>query len=1198
MKADLPLDFPTRIKQLRAKYNLTQSQLANLMQVSFASVNRWENGQARPSSLAWQQILRAETLGLAALTPNASQQTTLVREAQAPYGVTQDAVPDTDFSADPEIVRAVAEGERLQYGYLFNPMFATEISMIDPLPHQRIAVYDHMLTQSRLRCLLADDAGAGKTIMSGLYLCEMLARRLIRRILIIPPAGLVGNWERELRTLFNLRFRIVTGSDARTENPFIGLASNHLIVSLDTLAGTRMFSRLKEPGVQPYDLVIFDEAHKLSADRDPDLTIRKTGRYRLAEALAGIDTGDDQWQLPWRCHHLLLLTATPHMGKDFPYYSLWRLLEPEALPTLDAFNAYPADARQRHFIRRTKEEMITLDGTPLYPTRISDTVSYDLTQGAISEQTLYDETTNYIQYVYNRARILNRSAARFAMSIFQRRLASSTYALMQSFKRRLAKLNALIDDIQSGRITIAELNARQSRLEVHDVFAEKTADEEENEAGREENELAEDQATGSIVATSLAELQTERTQVEWLLGLAQQVYDSGEGSKFEKLYDLLRAPEYAGEKFIVFTEHRDTLDFLVQRLEGRGFTDKVASIHGGMDYRQREEQIELFRRPLDQGGAQYLIATDAAGEGINLQFCWLMLNYDIPWNPARLEQRMGRIHRYKQTHDPVIILNLVAAKTREGRVLHVLLDKLERIRRELGSDKVFDVVGRLLQGISLREYMEQAITEEGASAAERTIAGSLTKAQVKAIQEREQRLYGDGGDVRSQLPRLQASIARETYYWLLPGYVRRFIEKATPLLGIGIEGDLNTTFSFKAIVPGALDPLWPLLESYPPQQRDHLTVFKPEEGRPALFMHPGEPVFDLLRGYFCQRYTDAALKGAVFVDPTITQPLLFHLALVTISRKADPSLPVLQHEEIVEQRLVGFKQSESGTIEACPVEYLLLLKGGHGIPAAAIPLVATSVAAREQIKAYATAHTAEALAEQHRQALLQNLAERETFIRNGYSYQEADLAAIRAKLGEKARAGDPRARGELTKIREQQRRLAERREESIAALRREPELIVPDEVTFLAHALIVPSSDPEDRKRYDAAVEAIAVKTAWAHEVAHGAVVRDVSTAALARAAGLPDWPGFDLLSTRPAAEERAIEVKGRATTGDIELTENEWTKACNLRERYWLYVVLDCASDYPRLLRINDPFSKLIIRNKRSVLIDDRDLFDAAETD
>ncbi len=686
-------------------------------------------------------------------------------------------MPPIDFSADPQVVCTVVEGERLTYGHLCNPAFAAEISRIDPLPHQRLAVYDHLLKQTRLRFLLADDAGAGKTIMTGLYIREMLTRRLISRVLIVPPAGLVGNWEHELRTLFNLPFRIVSGSDARVDNPFTGPNSDLVIVSVDTLAAERMFSRLQESDVMPYDLGVFDEAHKLVANREADLRVRRTGRYRLAEALAGIGGEDeDDRQLSWSCHHLLLLTATPHMGKDFPYYCLWKLLEPEALTTIDAFNAYPPDARCRHFIRRTKEELVYLDGRPIYPTRISDTLSYDLTSGAVSEQALYDATTRYISTSYNRARLLNRSAARLAMSVFQRRLASSTYALLRSFERRAAKLARMIEDMRAGRLSQAQLITAQQKLEtLKDALDEKTADEEESLDDQEENERSEEQLLEGVLATTLAELQAEQEQVALLLELARQVYDAGEESKFEKLRDILRDPEYQHEKLIIFTEHRDTLDFLVRRLEGMGFTDQVAQIHGGMDYRQREEQVAAFRRPVAEGGAHYLLATDAAGEGINLQVCWLMVNYDLPWNPARLEQRMGRIHRYGQQHDPVIILNLVAGKTREGRVMQTLLTKLESIRKELSADKVFDVIGRLFEGVSLREYMEQVAASADNREALRRIEGRLTPQQVSAQLARERSLYGEGGAVRSELPRLKADMELETYRKLLPGYVRHFV---------------------------------------------------------------------------------------------------------------------------------------------------------------------------------------------------------------------------------------------------------------------------------------------------------------------------------------------------------------------------------------------------------------------------------------
>ncbi len=1104
-----------------------------------------------------------------------------------------------DFTSDPEVVRLVVEGERLTYGYLFNPAFATEISMIEPLPHQRIAVYDHMMQQPRLRFLLADDAGAGKTIMTGLYIREMLTRRLISRVLIVPPAGLVGNWEHEMHSLFNLPFTIVVGNDARSGNPFTGPQSDLLIVSVDTLRGDSMFSRLQEAEVIPYDLVIFDEAHKLAADREADFRVRKTDRYRLAETLAGIPNEDPRWELSWSCHHLLLLTATPHMGKDFPYYCLWRLLEPDALSTIDAFNAYPMDARRRHFIRRTKEELVYFDERPIYPPRISNTLSYDLSKGEVSEQQLYDATTDYIQTYYNRARLLNRSAARLAMSVFQRRLASSTYALLRSFERRYQKLLKLIDDMRAGRLTPMQLEVFQRKLGmIDDVFEKKTADEEEEATGQEENERVEDQELEGVIATSLAELEVELHIVEGLLQLARQVFEAGEESKFEKLREVLRDPRYQDQKMIIFTEHRDTLEFLVRRLEGLGFTDQVAQIHGGKGYQEREEQVVFFRRPIAQGGAKYLVATDAAGEGINLQICWLMVNYDIPWNPARLEQRMGRIHRFGQKHDSVYIINLVAGKTREGLVMQTLLKKLELIRKELHSDKVFDVIGRLFEGISLREYMERVILADDGSDMQRQIEGTLTKSQVEAIEESERTLFGDGGAVKSELPRLRATIEQETYRKLLPGYVRRFIEKAVPLLDIGIEGNLDTFFSFRPLKPGKLDWLLPVLEIYPPELRTTCTVYVPGNSTQGIFLHPGEPVFDRLRSFVCECFQQQALQGAVFVDPTARRPYLYHLAQMVVSRKADPDLPTYKREEILEYRLVGLKQELDGEVEECPVEQLLLLHGSHDIPAFVHSVVATMDESCDRARAFALANISETLAEHHRQQLRQSLPERQDFIERGFAYQVAELADARRRWTEKASTGDARAKGELTRIKTRQQALKSRKAESLAIINREPELIAPGNVLFLAHAFVIPSSDPVDKMRYDADVEAIAVQRARAFEETLGATVSDVSIPERALAAGLGEWPGFDLLSHRPSGEELAIEVKGRAAIGDVELSENEWIRACNHRERYWLYVVYDCAKSFPMLRRVQDPFGKLIVKTKERVVIDEQAIFAAAEGD
>lgn len=1045
-----------------------------------------------------------------------------------------------DFAASPLAVRAVAEAIRLTFGHMFNPAFATEISAIEPLPHQRIAVYDKMLPQTRLRFLLADDAGAGKTIMSGLYIREMLSRRLINRVLIVPPAGLVGNWQREMAQLFNLPFRVIRGGDARRDNPFAQADSDLVIVSVDTLSSDRMFGRLKESSTLPYDLVIFDEAHKLAANRDADYTVRRTERYKLAEALTGVSSNG--MKLDWSCRHLLLLSATPHMGREYPYYALWRLLEPEILSTPEAFEAYPANERQKHFIRRTKEEMVRFDGTPVYPKRISDTLSYDLTQGEISEQILYDQTTEYIRFYYNRARILNRSAARLAMSVFQRRLASSTYALLQSFERRIEKLDGLIADVEAGKIDLKTSLQKTAKYGLD----EHTADEDENDP----SEIDEETVLRGVVAVSLAELKTERDRVQDLLRLAQQVHEKGDESKLQKLLEVIRDPKYRNEKLIIFTEHRDTLDFLVRRLEGMGFTGEIARLHGGMDYTERDQQVELFKKPLSEGGAKYLVATDAAGEGINLQFCWLMVNYDIPWNPARLEQRMGRIHRYGQQHDPVIIMNLIAGKTREGRVLKTLLDKLKKIREELGSDKVFDVVGRLFEGKSLREYMEEVLTQ-GETAAEKAIEEHVTIEAIAAIQQEERAIYGLGGDVQSMLSEANTERERTEALRLLPGYVRRFVEEAAPLVDVKVEGDIDQ-------------------------------------------LRPGLPEFEQFRAEVIDQLSDDAQRGGVFVDPIAEQPYLFHLAQMQIVRQIDPNVQALRREEVIETQLVGLRQTPDGAMSETPVEALLLLRGGEH-SAASLSLVAHSAEFLTHAKNYAQNSLGATRVAYHRETLQASIPDRERFIRQGFQYEESELASTRTKIREKANAGNKAAKAELERIRMRQRQLTEHRDASVRVLHREPELIGLDSVTFIAHALVMPSSDPEDRRRYDAEVEATAMRIARVYEEMNGATVYDVSTPEGARAAGLLDNPGFDLLSRYPNGIVRNIEVKGRAQVGDVELSENEWAKACNLRDQYWLYTVFNCASANPQLRRVRDPFGKLIAQS-RGVRIDEKEIFLHAE--
>jgi hypothetical protein len=577
-----------------------------------------------------------------------------------------------------------------------------------------------------------------------------------------------------------------------------------------------------------------------------------------------------------------------------------------------------------------------------------------------------------------------------------------------------------------------------------------------------------------------------------------------------------------------------------------------------------------------------------------------MINYDVPWNPARLEQRMGRIHRYGQKHDPVIILNLVAPSTREGLVLKTLLDKLEKIRKQLKSDKVYDSIGRIFAGLSIKAYMEMAVLGDPDAIA-KELDGHLTKEQVLALAERERRLFGDGGDVKKELPRIRESIEQEAYFQLLPGYVRRFISSAAPLVNIQVEGNLGGAFALRPAKRGAVDPLLTALEVYPPHQRQCLSVVRPENREACVWMHPGEPVFERFREIVRGQLGKDALRGGVFVDPTAQKPYLFHLARLTVVRKPDSEIEELGQEETVECRLVGVRQAEGAEVSLCPVEHLLLLRGGHGLPPEAQRLAVVAKQHRDLARAYLTERLARTVAVENRSRLLNTLGERETFVKRGFDFQEAELAVARAKLAQKARdlpaasrdaaclradthrqaqaGGSKAAAQHLSEIREQQRALSRRRDRALAILRRQPELIVPGEVEFIAHALVVPSTDQADIERHQAHVEQIAMDLVRAFEEAAGAKVRFVHTSELARAAGLPDHPGFDVLSIRLGNDRRCIEVKGRAGTGEIEVTDNEWARACNLRRDYWLYAVYHCATPTPQMVRVQDPFEKLLVR-------------------
>ena len=505
-------------------------------------------------------------------------------------------------------------------------------------------------------------------------------------------------------------------------------------------------------------------------------------------------------------------------------------------------------------------------------------------------------------------------------------------------------------------------------------------------------------------------------------------------------------------------------------------------------------------------------------------------------------------------------------------------------------------MGRLFENVSLKTYLEMAATDEGARSAIDGIHGLLTAEQVRALDERERVLFG-GGDVKSSLPALQAAIDQEQYRRLLPGYVRRFVTTAAPLIDLRVEGDPDGVFQLAQERRRSLDSVLGAMEIYPTPAHGRFTVYRPADRADVIWLHPGEPVFDRFCSTLLSRHENEARRGAFFADPHAGQPYLFHLARAGVVR-SQAALASAEHHarhggnrsereeprsEVIESRLIGLRQDGDGTIEPCPLEHLLLLRSAPNVAPGSVPLARAAGrltdAAREWIESDALAR----LVDEHRARVEQSLPERLDWVARGCDHRTAELIARRQHVGRKARAGDARAAEELAKVKEAQRRLAANKDRRLRMLQMEPSLVVAGDVELIAHALVLPTGDADERHRHDERVEEIAMRIAQAHEEASGATVRDVSRPELARPAGLGDWPGFDLLSVSSTGNRRAIEVKGRARAGDIELSENEWAKACNLRDGYWLYAVYDCATPRPRLLRVRDPFGKLLVRSRES---------------
>ena len=629
--------------------------------------------------------------------------------AEALSGVVQVDASGPTLGGDPEEFLLAIEALRIRHAHDLNPLLAVASSNVEPLPHQVQAVYDHLLRDHPQRFLLADDPGAGKTVMAGLYIKEAMARGWVHRCLVVVPGSLAEQWQDELSEKFGLRFDVFDSTllegHESDDDPL--LRAPLLIVRLDQFARSPRLMDLVSGS--SYDLAVLDEAHKLTA-RTWGSKLIKSKRYQFAERLRDM------------CPNLLLMTATPHNGKEAEFQLFLGLLRDAG------HEAYVGDATAAGLMRRlVKEQLVHLDGSRLFPERRASTVAYRL---SAQEYDLYDDVSTYVREEMNKVSDEEQKrTVGFALLVLQRRLASSPEAILRSLSRRRDRLRDEAQRIRAADERLAASLAASLGL----AFALQDVD----ELSAADAEAFDDNSSSVATASrTIGELETEILHLDRLVTKAETVRGADVDAKWEALRDLLTSEQMFEEdgqrrKIIIFTEHRDTLDYLEQRLgDLLPASTGIEVIHGAISRADRRlAQVRFTQEP----SSSILLATDAAGEGVNLQVAHLMVNYDIPWNPNRLEQRFGRIHRIGQRH-VCHLWNLVAVDTREGDVFHTLLGKLE-VQREALGDQVFDVLGQVLTDASLGQLLTRALGGADAGAIESAI-GRVSADLEQAVRER------------------------------------------------------------------------------------------------------------------------------------------------------------------------------------------------------------------------------------------------------------------------------------------------------------------------------------------------------------------------------------------------------------------------------------------------------------------------------
>jgi superfamily II DNA or RNA helicase len=784
----------------------------------------------------------------------------LYRHSESTIQIVAEGSP-WSFDGDGGLFRLVSEAQRIRLAYLFDPLLAVHTSMVDPLPHQITAVYGEMLPRQPLRYLLADDPGAGKTIMTGLLVKEEIARGDLQRCMIVCPGNLAEQWQDELDRRFHLSFEIMTNDkleSARTGNWF---QENPLVICrLDKLSRDEtLHAKLEQ---SDWDLIVCDEAHKMSASFF-SCEVKPTKRYKLGQLLST------------RTRNFLLLTATPHNGKEEDFQLFLALLDGDRFEGKFRDGTHTVDTSD--LMRRlVKEQLLKFDGRPLFPERRAYTVNYDLSD---AETQLYERVTEYVREEFNRAEALENEGRKgtvgFALTVLQRRLASSPEAIYQSLRRRKERLEKRLREEEILRRGAEARLAPNAGLPVYTLDDLDDLDDAPEAEVEEAEEQVVDQASA---ARTIKELQIEIGMLKELEELAYRVRQSGADRKWDELSRLLQNnsemfdTEGHRRKLVVFSEHRDTLNYLHERTSGLlGRPQAIVTIHGGMGREERRKAQNAFTQDKE---VEILIATDAASEGINLQRAHLMVNYDLPWNPNRLEQRFGRIHRIGQT-EVCHLWNLVAKCTREGEVYLRLLEKLDQERQALGG-QVFDILGQLtFDNRPLRELLLEAVrygdSPEVRARLYQIVEQAFDHDQIRKLIE-ERALTADTMDA-SKVRTIREDMERAEARRLQPHFIATFFSEAFKRLGGKTHDREPKRFEITnvpAIIRNrdrAIGHGSPVMIRY-----ERITFEKDLIALPgkalADFVCPGHPLLDATIDLTLERNRDLLRRGAVLIDDT------------------------------------------------------------------------------------------------------------------------------------------------------------------------------------------------------------------------------------------------------------------------------------------------------------------------------------------